>query len=194
MRARFLAPLFALGLFIQPVLADVQLPVNGNVHLVSSGGFLTLGVDDIEISGFPVFDLSNQGQFTFAYALIQANFNIFDSTGNAVNSLSGSNSLFLEFDNCPFCLHPLVPHQLTFLLPVGQFELDITSSSEGHSNSGSAVQIGYGIFASSEAVAAVPEPSTWAMLLIGFAGIGFATFGQRRRRLNRLDKSRPRKR
>jgi hypothetical protein len=26
------------------------------------------------------------------------------------------------------------------------------------------------------AVAAVPEPSTWALLLIGFAGIGFASY------------------
>ena len=29
--------------------------------------------------------------------------------------------------------------------------------------------------------AAVPEPSTWAMLLIGFAGIGFAAYRKRRR-------------
>jgi hypothetical protein len=26
---------------------------------------------------------------------------------------------------------------------------------------------------------AVPEPSTWAMLLIGFAGVGFMTYGRR---------------
>jgi hypothetical protein len=30
-------------------------------------------------------------------------------------------------------------------------------------------------------VAAVPEPSTWAMLLIGFAGIGFASYRRSRR-------------
>jgi hypothetical protein len=28
-------------------------------------------------------------------------------------------------------------------------------------------------------VAAVPEPSTWAMLLIGFAGIGFVAYRQK---------------
>jgi hypothetical protein len=32
-------------------------------------------------------------------------------------------------------------------------------------------------------VAAVPEPSTWAMMLIGFAGLGFA-FRQSRRRVS----------
>jgi hypothetical protein len=184
MRAKFLAAsFFALGLLFQPAAAEasvVQLPLNGNVVLVSSGGFLTVGINDIQISEFPTFDLSNFGEFTFAYALIQANFNILDATGSSINSLSGSNSLFLEFDNCPFCPHPVVPHQLTYLLPVGQFELDITSSSEGHSNSGSTVQIGYGIFASSDAVAAIPEPSTWAMLLIGFAGVGFVAYQRRR--------------
>jgi hypothetical protein len=182
MRTKFLAaPFFALGLFVQSAEASVfQLPLDASVVLESSGGPLTVGINDIQIAGFPTFDLSNSGEFTFAYALIQANFNILDATGSSINSLSGSNSLSLEFDNCPFCPHPVVPHQLTYLLPVGQFELDITSSSEGHSNSGSTVQIGYGIFASSDAVAAVPEPSTWAMLLIGFAGMAFAAHWKRR--------------
>jgi PEP-CTERM motif len=31
-------------------------------------------------------------------------------------------------------------------------------------------------------VAAVPEPSTWAMMLIGFAGLGFAGCKQTKRR------------
>jgi hypothetical protein len=183
MRAKFLAAsFFAFGLLFQTATnaSVVQLPLNGSVLLVSSGGPLTVGINDIQISGFPTFDLSNLGQFTFAFALIQANFNILDATGTSINSGLGTNSLFLEFDNCPFCSHPVVPHQLTYLLPVGRFELDITSSSEGHSNSGSTVQIGYGIFASSDAVAAIPEPSTWAMLLIGFAGIGFAAYRKRR--------------
>ena len=179
MRAKFLAAsFFALGLLCQPAAeaSVVQLPLNGSVVLVSSGGPLTVGINDIQISGFPTFDLSNLGQFTFANALIHANFDILDTTGTSINS----GSLDLEFDNCPFCLHSPVPHQLTFLLPAGQFELDITSSSQGHSNSGSTVLIGYGIFASSDAVAAVPEPSTWAMLLIGFAGVGFAAYRKRR--------------
>jgi hypothetical protein len=35
-----------------------------------------------------------------------------------------------------------------------------------------------GLFGS---ISAVPEPSTWAMLLIGFAGIGFAAYRKRQR-------------
>ena len=177
MRPKFLAvPLFTLGLLVQPAAADVvQLPLNGSVQLNSSGGFLTVGINDIQISGFPTFDLSNSGQFTFATAVIHADFNILDLAGTTIDS----GTLAIGFDNCPFCHHPVVPHQLNFLLPVGQFELNITSSSEGHSNSGSTVLIGYGIFASSDTVAAVPEPSTWAMMILGFAGIGFMAYRRR---------------
>jgi hypothetical protein len=45
------------------------------------------------------------------------------------------------------------------------------------SNSGGGVWLG-------EQVAAVPEPSTWAMLLIGFAGIGFVGYYRLGRRFN----------
>ena len=38
-----------------------------------------------------------------------------------------------------------------------------------------------GLFGPSVSSTAVPEPSTWAMLLIGFAGLGFA-FRQSRRK------------
>jgi hypothetical protein len=180
MRAKFLAaPFFALGLVVQPALASVvQLPLNGSVLLESSGGPLTVGINDIQISGFPTFDRSNLGQFSFAQALIQANFSLIDATGASINSAS----LVLEFDNCPgdICHHPVVPSRLTFILPVGQFELDIASSSEGLSNSGSTVLVGYAIFASSDAVTAVPEPSTWAMMILGFAGIGAITYRRRR--------------
>ena len=180
MRATFLsAPFFALGLFLQPANASiVQLPLNGRVLLVSSGGALTVGINDVEIVGFPTFDRSNLGQFTFAQAFIQANFNLVDAAGASINS----GSLSVAFDNCPgdICHHPFVPSRLTFILPVGQFELDIASSSEGFSNLGSTVLVGYAIFASSDTITAVPEPSTWVMMILGFAGIGAITYRRRR--------------
>jgi hypothetical protein len=48
----------------------------------------------------------------------------------------------------------------------------------------SASNTGGGIW-SEEGVASVPEPSTWAMLLIGFAGIGFVSW----RRVTLSDKT-----
>jgi hypothetical protein len=35
-------------------------------------------------------------------------------------------------------------------------------------------------FALAPAVASVPEPSTWAMMIIGFAGVGFVTYRRRK--------------
>lgn len=40
-------------------------------------------------------------------------------------------------------------------------------------------QFDWNILESSVGAGAVPEPSTWAMLLIGFAGLGFATYCRR---------------
>jgi PEP-CTERM motif len=39
---------------------------------------------------------------------------------------------------------------------------------------------GYGDFDITVTVVAAPEPSTWAMMLLGFAGLGFAGYRQRR--------------
>jgi PEP-CTERM motif len=42
---------------------------------------------------------------------------------------------------------------------------------------GDTVQVNFTV--SDNVVTAIPEPSTWAMLLIGFAGIGFAAYRRR---------------
>jgi hypothetical protein len=63
---------------------------------------------------------------------------------------------------------PAQLYDLTFTLPDGFIELGWTSPS---------------VYTPPEFIGAVttavPEPSTWAMLLIGFAGIGFATYRRR---------------
>ena len=33
-----------------------------------------------------------------------------------------------------------------------------------------------------ESIAAVPEPSTWAMMILGFAGVGFISYRRKSRR------------
>jgi hypothetical protein len=55
------------------------------------------------------------------------------------------------------------------ILPAGSYFLDLSGTAGGTS--------GYG---GDLAVAAVPEASTWAMLLIGFLGVGFISYRQRR--------------
>jgi hypothetical protein len=55
--------------------------------------------------------------------------------------------------------------RLLFVVPDNQYSIQIGFSGDG-------------IYTPPSISSAVPEPSTWAMLLIGFAGIGFATLHQ----------------
>ena len=55
------------------------------------------------------------------------------------------------------------------ILPIGNYYLNIAG------NAGSTA--GYG--GNLAAVAAVPEPATWAMMLLGFAGVGFMAYRRR---------------
>ena len=41
------------------------------------------------------------------------------------------------------------------------------------------------------AMVSAPEPSTWAMMLIGFAGLGFAAIAARGRGVSRLSRADP---
>jgi hypothetical protein len=61
------------------------------------------------------------------------------------------------------------------------FSVNLPGSGEFFYLYNGARQIQLGLDVSSLTVAAVPEPSTWAMLLIGFAGIGFAGYRKSRR-------------
>jgi hypothetical protein len=56
----------------------------------------------------------------------------------------------------------------------GQYFLLVTGQTGGVANTYSGT---------SNFIAAVPEPSTWAMMLLGFAGLGFA-FRQSRRKVS----------
>jgi hypothetical protein len=53
----------------------------------------------------------------------------------------------------------------SFKLPAGEFK-DVTSALAPNEN-------GFGIFT---VTAAVPEPSTWAMMILGFLGLGFVAY------------------
>jgi probable HAF family extracellular repeat protein len=52
-----------------------------------------------------------------------------------------------------------------------------------NSDGGFLASIGHGFLASDPPASTVPEPSTWAMILLGFAGLGFA-FRQSRRKMS----------
>jgi hypothetical protein len=66
------------------------------------------------------------------------------------------------------------------VVPVGTRSLEfvlLATRTAGSANDGYADDLSF--IASSNVVAAVPEPSTWAMMILGFAGIGFMAYRQK---------------
>jgi hypothetical protein len=134
------------------------------------------------------FSLSGATQFiTFASAtndFVQASNIITNFTGQLFNSgldgLPGGGDDFAvnppaSAVNCPTNPGGCQVLAGTALLGPGNYFLEISGTGQGTA--------GYGGDLTTTAVAAVPEPSTWAMMLLGFVGLGL--FGMRpRSRIN----------
>jgi hypothetical protein len=72
--------------------------------------------------------------------------------------------------------------ELSFFNPLtspGVDTLVFGDSNECGSNSCGSFRTPIDGFAVGSAVSAVPEPSTWAMLILGFAGVGFMAYGRK---------------
>ena len=69
-----------------------------------------------------------------------------------------------------FC--PWVPIGVTF-----------TGTAEWVSFTGAADEIGFSAVTLGSAAPVIPEPSTWAMMVVGFAGLGFAGYRAKRRNI-----------
>jgi hypothetical protein len=88
-----------------------------------------------------------------------------------------TNDYFLILNNGTYSLHllletdgTLLAGQPTTIDPESYFILD----------GGNGTKLDQGTF-SGDLTTAVPEPSTWAMMLIGFVGIGFMTYRRSRK-------------
>jgi hypothetical protein len=70
----------------------------------------------------------------------------------------------------------------TYVVSTGVFSAFLDDAGEDFSASGTLTARGStSLFEAASNVAAVPEPPTWAMMLLGFAGLGFAGYRRSRR-------------
>jgi hypothetical protein len=110
--------------------------------------------------------------------------NAFSSTGTPLGTFSGSGSQLIQINGgvggsgIVFGLDAPQATTLNNLLLTPGNEVFTVSASFGNAQGGLDVIQAAGI------TAAVPEPSTWAMMLLGFAGLGF--MGYRRKAAFRL--------
>jgi hypothetical protein len=146
---------------------DIQGPFAGTFELIflpTSGDFTGAGtytIADVSLKlissippGTPPEDFPGSVQYDVRQSAPQVALPIAYSLENLADEIQlGGNTFTIDNYN-------VVVDQLTLAIPAGESE----STSEP-------LEV---------TVSAVPEPSTWAMLLIGFAGIGFAGWGRSR--------------
>ncbi len=95
---------------------------------------------------------------------------------NAGNSQIGSASLGPVTASDRTNLTGLQARNTTGFIPVGtrsiEFQL-VATRDQGTANDGYADNLS---FVATQGIGAVPEPSTWAMMILGFAGVGFMAY------------------
>jgi hypothetical protein len=118
-------------------------------------------------------------------------------SGNCLNSVD-NNTLPMNLSNTIISNGTNIPYQSVFTLDpnsIYNVQVSVSARSSGQGDSGSTAMAFIDPFFSSndpgvqfdfspgllEGVSAVPEPSTWAMMILGFAGIGFMGFRRTRK-------------
>jgi hypothetical protein len=116
------------------------------------------------------FDLANGGTFTRSVFNINAGHN-----GSVLIHVEGINinGGFFEDD---FTVNANGQNFFTVTSINGQLMTEISLTAIGGANFEDVRQVRIGGF---ENVGAVPEPSTWAMMILGFAGVGFLAYRRR---------------
>jgi len=178
MRKVLLAAAALLGLAASPVSAAVI--TNLGVNPTSATGAFANTVDGTTFSDQYTFQLVGSPQFlTIASAT-----NVFPRATDFITNFSGS--VFQQVGaigggddilvigpvaatlNCGLSCQGFGG---SAILAAGNYYLDISGTGGGTS--------GYGGNLSVASVTATPEPATWAMMLLGFAGIGFVAYRRR---------------
>lgn len=123
-----------------------------------------------EISAYNVTaEMSRDGQFSSSHFINddrQDNYAIFYSTYDASDILVPNNTLVFNKDGATL--------YLGFNKTIDGSKADLLFAFEGQGFSKRSGPSGGSITSISSVTAAVPEPATWAMMLVGFGGIGFA--------------------
>jgi hypothetical protein len=91
--------------------------------------------------------------------------------------LNFTNFSFVEtFSNNTLTIDLTVPSDNLSFHPFGADTYSLSVNSPFSISAGQNDVHLYGTLSYNGAVSAVPEPSTWAMLLLGFAGVGFMAY------------------
>ena len=182
MRRKLLfATLGAIGLFggsAHAKIVDFKYTATGGYFFTSgSGSFTTSGSDGTFTLGSGLTNFSLSGvEGVDIYALFEGGYSgAIGDLSNFSATLSGGALTGLSFTTVS------IPVSLYY---GGSFVSndDLSFSASGLSSGNLTIAEYYRSLSGTLVAAAVPEPSTWAMMLLGFAGLGFAGYRQTKRR------------
>ena len=185
MRKLLLATTALLALAVAPANATFVASLGNNP--ASNTGHFSNSVNGATFVDDFTFSLSGASQFV-AFASATNDFAVTggpDFISNFTGQLFSFGADHIAFTADDFAVNPIAtPHPCTdnpgncqalsgnAILAAGGYYLQFTGTGGGTA--------GYGGDLTTAAVAAVPEPSTWAMMLLGFAGISLAAMRKRR--------------
>ena len=175
---------------------DANWQVTGAVNPISPPNAYVVG-DDSADSGFPLWppngpnsswiaanpdDPRGNGLMTFTRSFVVSDPSTAAIVGGSwaiddlgALTLNGNILAFLGAGRDPaYALYPFTTVPSNFVVGVNTLTIEITATD--YWVEGARLQ---GVL--TEGITAVPEPSTWAAMLAGFAGLGFVVYHQRRR-------------
>ena len=175
--------LFIAGAFVAPakaVLVDYTITFNGSTPAAIGTGTLVLNLPTFPDPSIPYTGLPNS-----IFSSLSA------TIGSLVFNLTNSNIAFGSVQG----VNPFTPQSSHLSIALAESTSGFANGTpylalfNGGDNAGTFMigrvnaspLVSSGTYTlSSPFVAAVPEPSTWAMMLLGFAGVGFMTYRRRK--------------
>lgn len=158
--------------------------------LVSTGQ--SVRIDFLSTTGTPPFDFVTLGLSFSAGNPFGTNETLhlatFDGAGTALRSetVASGSSVFTSGFGATLTLNAINPFSLATALTTPDFYATVTAVSGSFDLVGAQANFqhvftaGVNEFAVPGTIGAVPEPATWAMMLLGFAGLGIAQARRRR--------------
>jgi PEP-CTERM motif-containing protein len=163
------------------------------VVIALTGAIFTSSASQAAVTYSGSFDTFVEGTsldpmiLSIAFSWTQPNFLAEDTTINSFNSCGGDEFICtgLNLTSIPTVGASTEQLQLDLFRPdLGDIDLttffvpsDFVSDGDYRNTSGRGASLD--VTGSGPITSAVPEPSTWAMMILGFAGIGFMTHGRR---------------
>jgi hypothetical protein len=131
----------------------------------------------LSLGGHPVYAFGNDGGLATDYA----------TSGNTLFSFSYDLHPFFQENGIvtASASNPLIPASIVTPFKITDIDLSVLFAFSANAEPFLVGNITHGDLEVSLRLPATPEPSTWAMMILGFAGIGFATYRRSRRPMAR---------